>query len=81
MKSIKTLAFASLVAFSTLTLVACDGTKSSDATNDTTTVIIDETIIDETADDASNMMQAAGDSLEVAADSLDAAAEEVEEGM
>ncbi|WP_338793556.1 hypothetical protein V9L05_07845 [Bernardetia sp. Wsw4-3y2] len=80
MKSIKTLAFASLVAFSTLTLVACDGTKSSDATNDTTTVIIDETIIDET-DDASNMMEAAGDSLEVAADSLGAAAEEVKEGM
>lgn len=68
MKSIKTLAFASLVAFSTLAFTAC-GTKSGEATTtDSTTVTIDETVIDETAASGeTDMMQ--NDTTKVEGDS------------
>ncbi len=81
MKSIKTLAFASLVAVSTLAFTSCDNKKAEGTTDtDTTNVIIDETLINETVDDASNMMEAVVDStaagMEAAIDSTEAVIEE-----
>ncbi len=58
MKFIKTLAFTSLVAFSTIAFTAC-GEKKAEGTTEDTEIIIEEDIIDETVvDDASNMMEA-----------------------
>ncbi len=57
MKFIKTLAFASLVTFSALAFTACDNKKAEGTTDaDTTTVIIEEDILDETDNASENMM-------------------------
>lgn len=58
MKSIKTLAFASLVAFSTLAFVSCGGASTTEATADTTAVETPEGMLqDETDNAAENMME------------------------
>jgi hypothetical protein len=80
MKTIKTLAFASLVAFSTLAFTACGGAKSGDdAATDSTAVEVSEgdLLQDETTnavDNSANMMEA--DSTVV-----DSTATESKEGM
>jgi hypothetical protein len=59
MKSIKTLAFASLIAFSTLAFTACGSKSGDDAAADSTAVVApDDMLQDETTnavDDASMM--------------------------
>lgn len=70
MNTIKTLAIASLVTFSTLAFTACGGaTSTTEAATDSTAVNVEETVIDETADDASNMMQQTDSAAKTAADS------------
>ncbi|WP_375558758.1 hypothetical protein ACE193_13530 [Bernardetia sp. OM2101] len=85
MKTLKTIAFASLVAFSTLTFTACDGTKSSDATTDTTAVeVTTEDLLNEADNAADNMMEAVDSTaagMEAAVDSTEAAVEEATDGM
>lgn len=70
MKTIKTLAFASLVAFSTLAFTACNNSGSTnEATADTTAVTPEDLIQDETTNsvDDGSMMEAQQDTT--AADS------------
>ena len=68
MNTIKTLAIASLVTFSTLAFTACGGsTSTTEAATDSTAVII-EPVIDETATDGS-MMEAQDSSMMNKADS------------
>ena len=61
MKTLKTLAFASLVAFSTLAFTACDNKKAEGTEGADTTIITpatDDLLQDETDNAEENMMQA-----------------------
>ncbi len=82
MKTIKTLAFASLVAFSTLAFTACGGAKSGDdAATDSTAVEVSEgdLLQDETTNavdnSAENMMEVQDSTV------VDSTATESKEGM
>lgn len=83
MKTIKTIAFASLVAFSTLAFTACGSKSGSEETADTTVIINESDLLQDADDAANNMMEAvdtAAANIEEAAENTEAAIEEATDG-